>query len=303
MEEWIPTAVDNFLPKWEFDLRTVWGVEWEPLARVVVFRVDDEELADLLRPCSPTTAFYGAVRRIALHFVAFDGDKMDQIMQGAGTSPASFIIAHEIAHAQQRILGLPGHPTVPTILRELQADCYAGSRLFDRGPESVALARGIRLFSSYGDRDGTPLFDPNAHGTADQRVAAFEYGVEHLPAACATFPSAADAVRLGLEGVDGITDYTEGSGYRLPLPGALVVPPDSVVWIREGDGSTFKPGDSFSVCFEVDLVPYRATLVEVLLAHRVAANFPSRSSARETFWRDVPNHSWSRTQTRLESGS
>ena len=102
-----------------------------------------------------------------------------------GDAAAGFLIAHEWGHAMQDLLGLENNHTLPD---ELQADCFAGSwyqAMIDQGEfGTVQDARIIRLLRSAGDPAGTAANDPDAHGSARQRVAAARFGIDHGMRGC-----------------------------------------------------------------------------------------------------------------------
>ncbi len=104
------------------------------------------------------------------------------------------VLAHEYGHALQQMAKLADRKT-PTLVREQQADCFAGVYLF-----WVAEGKSPRFLLSTGDgldhllagvittRD--PVFDsdepnPDAHGSALDRVSAFQMGFITGDVACA----------------------------------------------------------------------------------------------------------------------
>ena len=92
------------------------------------------------------------------------------------------IIAHEWGHAIQAQMG---NESGISIQRELQADCYAGaySQYAVNESKKVIIEDGdideatASLFEA-GDGGGS-WFDRNAHGSGDQRQAAFNTGLEN----------------------------------------------------------------------------------------------------------------------------
>jgi predicted metalloprotease len=118
--------------------------------------------------------------------IAWDrGTLLPAIVQTLDTEMAAvLVLAHEIGHAVQTRLRLVDRST-PTIVAEQQADCFAG--VFMR---HVAEGRSPHFQLSTGDglnkvlagllaiRDqvGAALTGPGAHGTAFDRVIAFQFG-------------------------------------------------------------------------------------------------------------------------------
>lgn len=66
---------------------------------------------------------------------------------------------------------------------ELQADCLAGAWAGDVMDDEQVETMVLRQRES-GDEPGVPIDDVDAHGTGDERVAAFLHGVTGGPAAC-----------------------------------------------------------------------------------------------------------------------
>ena len=101
------------------------------------------------------------------------------------------IVAHEWGHHVQAELGLyasaePEEGEAYPVELELQADCLAGAYAQDaeaRGwLEADDPEEAVAVTAAAGDPDGTAWEDPAAHGTAEQRVAAWEQGyAEGLP--------------------------------------------------------------------------------------------------------------------------
>lgn len=118
-------------------------------------------------------------------YIAWDTDLMRDGYR-SGDAWVYDIIAHEWGHAiQARLNGL-----LVARARELQADCLAGAAL------NGAAADGTLLFED-GDvdeiaaayrrlADETPWTKPGDHGTARQRISAFERGAYHGVRGCVT---------------------------------------------------------------------------------------------------------------------
>ncbi|MEM8924593.1 MAG: hypothetical protein AAGD35_13910 [Actinomycetota bacterium] len=112
--------------------------------------------------------------------VALDPDYV-----GASTARAEATIAHEWGHvvqAQATEVDLSLDPDGLPIDGELQADCFAGAWAADRAVSSLADLRAD--VATTGDLGEVDIEDPDAHGTAEERTAAFDLGAERGPAAC-----------------------------------------------------------------------------------------------------------------------
>lgn len=110
--------------------------------------------------------------------VYLDSGLLQTKLSSFGDFASAVIIAHEIGHHIQDLLGLH---QVFQIDNELQADCFAGSWIGSAG------ARGLlnpddnqeaasSLFS-LGDPAGFPWFNSQAHGTPQLRVQDFRIGL------------------------------------------------------------------------------------------------------------------------------
>jgi hypothetical protein len=119
-------------------------------------------------------------------FIGWDesGLMIPYYVQG-GDFAAAFVLAHEFGHAMQARLPRKAELGV---LRELQADCFAGAwsrwvadrRLLQAGDLDEAV---VAVFSAR-DVPGTPFTDPQAHGSGFERTRAFGDGFEGGPAMC-----------------------------------------------------------------------------------------------------------------------
>jgi predicted metalloprotease len=135
----------------------------------------------------PKNAFYCPVG----DFIAWDesGLMIPYYVQG-GDFAASFVLAHEFGHAMQ--VRLPRQEEAG-VLRELQADCFAGAwarwvaeqQLLEAGDLDEAT---MAVFTAR-DVPGTPWTDPQAHGSGFQRTRAFGDGVEAGAEICYPAPA------------------------------------------------------------------------------------------------------------------
>jgi predicted metalloprotease len=126
-------------------------------------------------------------------FIVYDDDElMPQLVQQLGQSAVGVVLAHEFGHAIQE---RNGDFAQPTILKEQQADCFAGAWAahLSRG-ESPGLVFGdkeikaglIAMIQVRDPVDGN-VKDADAHGTGFDRVGAFEDGFTGGTMRCKTF--------------------------------------------------------------------------------------------------------------------
>jgi uncharacterized protein len=105
----------------------------------------------------------------------------------SGDFAAAYVLAHEFGHAVQARLPAERQPK-SGIIRELQADCFAGAwsrAVADQGMlEAGDLDEAVVGIYSGRDVPGTPFTDPRAHGSGFQRIRAFGDGYEGGPREC-----------------------------------------------------------------------------------------------------------------------
>ena len=131
-------------------------------------------------------------------FMAYDegGDPsvslLTPLADAFGSSVLGVVLAHEYGHAIQERIGALDEP-LATILTEQQADCFAGawtgqayrgeSPLLRLGDADVRA--GLLAMLEVRDPVGTNQFTPGGHGSAFDRVGAFQVGFLDGPARCA----------------------------------------------------------------------------------------------------------------------
>lgn len=102
------------------------------------------------------------------------------------------VFAHEFGHAIQFRAGVEG----PTVMTELQADCFAGAWTSDVEAGNsdyfeltlADLDKAVAGFLELRDGVGTAAEDPAAHGTGFDRIGAFVEGYEDGLERCADYP-------------------------------------------------------------------------------------------------------------------
>jgi predicted metalloprotease len=155
---------------------------FRPVQRVYGYSVGDGSTCGG-QPNTPRNAAYC----FADDTIALDRQWLADSYDTLGDAFAYYLIGHEYAHAVQRRRGIAFDVTIQY---ELQADCFAGAFIGDQmrtgalvleDGDLEELNAGLR---SVGDPEGTPWFDPRAHGSAAQRVAAFQRGFESSLEGC-----------------------------------------------------------------------------------------------------------------------
>ncbi|MBB5955349.1 putative metalloprotease [Saccharothrix tamanrassetensis] len=129
--------------------------------------------------------------------IAWDrGELLPMLDDAFGPMAVVTVLAHEMGHAVQYKLGEAGGVTqaTPSIIKEQQADCYAGNffRWVAEGKSEhfrISTGPGLNqvLATMFFIRDaaGTSAEKQGAHGSAFDRVAAFQFGFAGDPKRCA----------------------------------------------------------------------------------------------------------------------
>jgi predicted metalloprotease len=128
-------------------------------------------------------------------FIAYDDDGLfPELYTKLGRTALGIVLAHEWGHAIQFRAGID-QPSTPTILLEQQADCFAGAW-------AAHLANGDNDELPFGDDDlktsivgmitvkdenGVVSEQPGAHGSAFDRVGAFQDGFTNGTTKCAGY--------------------------------------------------------------------------------------------------------------------
>jgi predicted metalloprotease len=96
------------------------------------------------------------------------------------------VLAHEWGHAIQARANFQG----PTVVKEIQADCFAGAwaahakKSDTFKPSDDDLDNALAGFLFLRDEPGTEKRDPQAHGSGFDRVNSFQSGFDNGPGAC-----------------------------------------------------------------------------------------------------------------------
>jgi predicted metalloprotease len=136
-------------------------------------------------------------------------DELRRRFGAAGDFAQAYVLAHEIGHHVQNILGInarvremqerrPADANQYSVRLELQADCFAGiwgnstneRRLLDQGDVEEALDAAAAIGDDRIQRQTTGMVRPESftHGSSRERVAWFRRGLESgNPETCDTF--------------------------------------------------------------------------------------------------------------------
>ncbi len=189
-------AISDIEEFWEAKYGESFDGSFEPVTELISWDAngfDDTEF------CGDTT--YGIVNAgycLDDDTIGWDrGEFLPSLQQAHGDMGVAMVLAHEYGHAIQYRSGMAGNGT-PTLVSEQQADCMAGAYMRwvaeDNSPRfTLSTADGLNtvLAAVIGFRD--PLLnddDPEAgvdeHGSAFERVSAFQFGFTDGVAACAS---------------------------------------------------------------------------------------------------------------------
>lgn len=200
-------AYDEFLLAVMTDLQAWWaqqypllyGEAFTPLAGKIYAaypgRPDDIPGCGTDRTTYDDVAQFVAFYCGAGDFMVYDdGDDglLNNLARDYGAATIGTVFAHEFAHAiQLRSGGLD--QALPTIVTEQQADCFAGAwtARAARGEASTLqfsdgdVRAGLIAMTQVSDPVGLDQFQPGGHGSAFDRVGAFQVGYSNGPARCA----------------------------------------------------------------------------------------------------------------------
>ena len=149
-------------------------------------------------PCDRLSLPYLILQQNAFYcpeddFIAWDDQGLfPRLEKKYGRFLLSIVLAHEWGHAVQE----RANTYLETITAEQQADCFAGAWAASLDPATdpelaklrdAELDKGLSGFIEFRDVVGMTATDPGAHGTAFDRIRAFQDGFEGSPEVCAAY--------------------------------------------------------------------------------------------------------------------
>ncbi|MGH9117157.1 MAG: neutral zinc metallopeptidase [Acidimicrobiales bacterium] len=194
-DEVILAALQDVEAYWDNEFPEVFGGDFEPVDAFFAYGPDTES-----PPCGSPPPPYQAIAGNAFYcpgtdIIAWDTTQLiPGIQDQFGDFALGIVMAHEYGHALQARTDFDGL----TIAFEQQADCYAGAwaQWVRRGNAENFEIRFEDLDSSLAgflelrDSPNTSLLDPGAHGTAFDRVSAFQDGFFNGAEKCAEYSNA-----------------------------------------------------------------------------------------------------------------
>ena len=201
-----PRSYDNFLDAAFVDISNYWAENYElvygqPFEPVAGIYAHYPERGDLPESCDgpisysdvEMNAFYTTCGDIIVYD---DSQLLPQLVENLGDAAVGVVAAHEYAHAIQARAGV-FDLNLATVDTEQQADCMAGAWAahMARGESDILAAfddrdvkGGIIAMIEVRDPPGIDVaVDPSGHGTAFDRVGAFQEGFINGLQRCAGF--------------------------------------------------------------------------------------------------------------------
>jgi predicted metalloprotease len=193
-EQTIKLAVGDLQDYWTDELPVLYGVTYR---RIPASKIIPYTSTSRIPRCGPGPVRYKDVAQNAFYcnagkFVAYDDENLfPQLDREFGDFTIALTLAHEWGHAVQDQAGLSG----PTIALEQQADCFAGAWVRHVGDGASTrlslregnLDTGLAGFLTFRDPPGSDPTADGAHGSAFDRVSAFQEGYDNGPERCADF--------------------------------------------------------------------------------------------------------------------
>ncbi|MET0920215.1 MAG: neutral zinc metallopeptidase [Acidimicrobiia bacterium] len=179
---------------WKEAFPDLYGAKYLPVPANRVFAAGPKTV---LPKCQGQKLTYADAKGNAFYcygdnFVAYDNvSLMPSLYENFGGFAVALVLAHEWGHAIQDRADNAGESTIS---KELQADCFAGgwTRAQSDGDSTFTLAAGdlessLAALIEFRDVPGTSADDSSAHGSAFDRVNAFQEGFEQGPERCAAY--------------------------------------------------------------------------------------------------------------------
>ena len=196
-DSYLDAAFADITRFWVDTYEPTYGGAFEPVAGIYAMypeRQDDPQSCD-----GPVTydqvegnAFYTSCGDLIMYD---DAQLLPDLVQRYGTAAVAVVAAHEYGHAIQQRAGV-FDLNLPTIETEQQADCFAGAWAAHaaRGEGEVIrfddadVKAGLLAMIEVRDPPGfDSANDPNGHGSAFDRVGAFQEGFINGTGRCADF--------------------------------------------------------------------------------------------------------------------
>jgi predicted metalloprotease len=194
----IRSAIDDVQAFWAKKLPEVYGTEYEPIPQNRLYPYSESDPPPACGGSGTTpykdvadNAFYCP----AGDFLAWDAQELiPTIQRQFGDFAVALVAAHEIGHAIQERTGTSADSTIPL---ELQADCFAGAwaqhaTTTKNDPLNLKekdLDEALSGYLYFRDPTGTDPTTEGAHGSAFDRISAFNDGFSGGAQRCKNYDS------------------------------------------------------------------------------------------------------------------
>ncbi len=188
----IEAAIDSIQEFWEEEYDDLYGDDYEPIPeeRIIAARPGVK-----LPKCQGTTLTYEDARENAFYcyednFIAYDDVTLfPRLHRDFGGLAIPLVMAHEWGHGIQ---DRAENDFQPDVLKELQADCFAGAWVgfvANEGDPDIKVRGGnldqaMTAMLEFRDPVGTSADEQGAHGSGFDRVTSLQAGFEGGPEAC-----------------------------------------------------------------------------------------------------------------------
>jgi predicted metalloprotease len=179
----IDLAVSDIEGYWIAKMPGLFGIEYQPPAQLIPYSARE----DAPTCAGESVGVENAVYCSTSDYIAWDeAGLLLPYYTEIGDFAVAYVLAHEYGHSVQKQVGSTAQANIAF---ELQADCYAGSWAGDADTRGLLeegdLEEGITALYTLGDLKGTHWADPDAHGTAKERIDTFEFGFRSGARKCA----------------------------------------------------------------------------------------------------------------------
>lgn len=202
MDDVIDAAIEDLEVYWSAEMPAIWGRPYETLDFIGPYYISRGDRPECGGPLGEDSYVGNAFYCGFDDTIQWDVETlMTPLYEDYGDFTVALVLAHEWGHAIQSRYGFDDFAS-PTIVSELQADCFAGSwtgRVAGNESAIFRLAPGdleeaMAGFLLIGDGLGSDPGDDNAHGGSFDRLNAFFDGFTNGASQCATYEAAPPTV-------------------------------------------------------------------------------------------------------------
>jgi predicted metalloprotease len=204
LDSFLAATVSDLAVFWTDEFPDVYGSRFEPLNNIFPYDPTGSQRISCGQPLDPNILNSNAIYCPAEDYITWDSNFLvPNFYANFGKSAVGVVLAHEYGHAVQTRGDLDAEP----IIRDLQADCFAGAwiRRSVDGDGQVSMGErdlegALSGFLLLRDPPGAPTDGFSAHGSAFDRVNAFQSGYVDGADRCRDFATVGvEIVDLNLE--------------------------------------------------------------------------------------------------------